>query len=199
MAHVPAADRRQQFIEAAARVIQKHGVARATTRNIAEEAGAPLGALHYCFGTKEELFEAVSHTYSHAGLAPAVAKVNEGMGIAAAVAVVLESTAKFIAANMAADLAEFDFFVWALRANRPEIPKRTYDIWMNLTQGALELARTEDELDQDIPSITRMMLSMMDGYALMDLMTNEQFLEESVETASRTIAAAIAGGVFRRS
>jgi TetR/AcrR family transcriptional regulator, regulator of biofilm formation and stress response len=199
MAHVAAADRRQQFIEAAARVIQKHGVARATTRNIAEEAGAPLGALHYCFGTKEELFEAVSHTYSHAGLAPALAKVHAGMGIAAAAAVVLQSTAKFIAANMAADLAEFDFFIWALRSDRPEIPKRTYDIWMSLIQGALELARTESELDQDILSITRMLISLMDGYSLIDMMRNEQFLEESAETATRTVAAAIDAGVFRRS
>jgi TetR/AcrR family transcriptional regulator, regulator of biofilm formation and stress response len=198
MAHMPAADRRQQFIEAAARVIQKRGVARATTRNIAEEAGAPLGALHYCFGTKEELFEAVSQTFGRTGLAPALANIHAGMGIAAAAAVLLQSTAKFIAANRAAELAELEFFAWALRTDRQELPKRTFDVWVTGVEGALELARTEDELDQDIPGIARTLVSLLDGYGLMDLMRNEHRLEESAEIGSRSVAAAIAAGVFRR-
>lgn len=58
MTHVPAADRRQQLIEAAIRVISSQGLAGATTRRIAEEAGASLATLHYCFESKVDLIAA---------------------------------------------------------------------------------------------------------------------------------------------
>ncbi|NBE50195.1 TetR/AcrR family transcriptional regulator [Streptomyces boluensis] len=59
MARVPAAERRNDLVNAAIHVIASHGVEGATTRRIAEEANAPLATLHYCFHTKELLFEAV--------------------------------------------------------------------------------------------------------------------------------------------
>jgi AcrR family transcriptional regulator len=58
MARVPAAQRRQQFLDATIDVVAKHGVRGATTREIANEAQAPLAALHYCFESKDQvLFE----------------------------------------------------------------------------------------------------------------------------------------------
>ena len=41
--------RREQFVEAAISVMSKEGLDRATTRRIAEEAGAPNGAFNYAF------------------------------------------------------------------------------------------------------------------------------------------------------
>jgi AcrR family transcriptional regulator len=55
MARIAAADRRQQLIDAAFRVMAREGVAAATTRAIAAEAGAPLATFHYAFRSKEEL------------------------------------------------------------------------------------------------------------------------------------------------
>src|SRR5690349_12862509 len=59
MARVKAADRRNDLVSAAIRVIAAHGVDGATTRRIADEANAPLATLHYCFHSKEALFAAV--------------------------------------------------------------------------------------------------------------------------------------------
>lgn len=59
MAHVSIKDRSHQFVEAAARVIAREGIAAATTRRIAAEADAPLAALHYCFRSKDELLDEV--------------------------------------------------------------------------------------------------------------------------------------------
>jgi AcrR family transcriptional regulator len=59
VARVPSDVRRQQFIDAAVKVIARDGVDGATTRRIAEEAKAPLATLHYCFQTKENLLWAV--------------------------------------------------------------------------------------------------------------------------------------------
>jgi TetR/AcrR family transcriptional regulator, regulator of biofilm formation and stress response len=55
MARVSAEDRRKQLVAAAFRVIGRDGFARATTRAICTEAGAPLAAFHYCFASKQEL------------------------------------------------------------------------------------------------------------------------------------------------
>src|SRR3954454_19035233 len=59
MAHIPMEVRRQQLVEAAMTVIAREGVDGATTRRIADEAGAPLATLHYCFQAKENLLLAV--------------------------------------------------------------------------------------------------------------------------------------------
>lgn len=56
MARVSAEERRKQLVAAAFRVIGRDGFARATTRAICTEAGAPLAAFHYCFASKQELW-----------------------------------------------------------------------------------------------------------------------------------------------
>lgn len=51
--------RRAELIRAASRVIARDGIASATTRRIADEAGVPPGLVHYWFADKDELLEAV--------------------------------------------------------------------------------------------------------------------------------------------
>jgi AcrR family transcriptional regulator len=51
--------RRTELIDAALRVLARDGVPAATTRKIADEAGLPLGAVHYWFAGKDDLMEAV--------------------------------------------------------------------------------------------------------------------------------------------
>ncbi len=55
----PVDGRRAQLIEAATRVVATDGVAAATTRRIAQEAGVPHGLVHYWFSGKDELLEEV--------------------------------------------------------------------------------------------------------------------------------------------
>ncbi|MEU6256846.1 TetR/AcrR family transcriptional regulator [Streptomyces sp. NPDC047043] len=49
----------EELVEAAIRVIGREGVAAATTRKIAEEAGVPQGTVHYWFADKNELLQDV--------------------------------------------------------------------------------------------------------------------------------------------
>lgn len=56
MARIPVAQRRRDFIDAAVEVIATHGIDGATTRRIAEQAGANVAMLHYCYDSKEDLF-----------------------------------------------------------------------------------------------------------------------------------------------
>jgi AcrR family transcriptional regulator len=58
-AHLPVEQRRAQLVGAAMRVMQREGAWSLTTRAVAKEAGVPLGAVHYAFGSKTELVRAV--------------------------------------------------------------------------------------------------------------------------------------------
>jgi AcrR family transcriptional regulator len=49
----------EELVQAAIKVIAREGVAAATTRKIAQEAGVPLGTVHYWFSDKNDLFEDV--------------------------------------------------------------------------------------------------------------------------------------------
>ena len=60
-AHLPVEQRRAQLVAAAMQVMQREGAWSLTTRAVAREAGVPLGAVHYAFGSTAELVRAVFH------------------------------------------------------------------------------------------------------------------------------------------
>jgi AcrR family transcriptional regulator len=60
VAHVSAAERRPQLIRAAIDLMTREGVAAGSTRAIAAELGVAQATVHYTFGTKEELYRAVT-------------------------------------------------------------------------------------------------------------------------------------------
>lgn len=59
MAHVPADERRRQLVAATITLLTREGMAAASVRRISEEAGVPLGIVHYCFGSKRALLAEV--------------------------------------------------------------------------------------------------------------------------------------------
>jgi AcrR family transcriptional regulator len=65
-------DRRKQIIEAAMRVFAQKGFARATNRDVAQEAEITTGLIYYYFKSKEDLLGAVLEEYSPARLATQV-------------------------------------------------------------------------------------------------------------------------------
>lgn len=52
-------ERRDELMDAAIVVMSERGVAAATTRAIADQAGVPQGVFHYCFRSKDELIAAL--------------------------------------------------------------------------------------------------------------------------------------------
>ncbi|GAA3039317.1 AcrR family transcriptional regulator [Streptomyces olivoverticillatus] len=59
MAHVPAAERRPQLVQAAIDLMAREGVDAGSTRAIAAELGVAQATVHYTFGTKRDLYRAV--------------------------------------------------------------------------------------------------------------------------------------------
>lgn len=84
MAHVPSDERRRQIIDAAIDVIATEGLARMTTRRIAEQAGAPLASLHYCFRNKTEIIEQIAERGAEM-LEGSFAEVDPDRGIEATI------------------------------------------------------------------------------------------------------------------
>jgi AcrR family transcriptional regulator len=78
MARLPVEERRRQLSEAAIRVMTRDGVARATTRAIASEAEVSLSVFHYCFETKQDLFESVIRQILSHTVRPAKASFEVG-------------------------------------------------------------------------------------------------------------------------
>ncbi len=59
MGRVAADVRRRELVDATITVALAEGLEAATVRRIAQEAHVPLGTVHYCFGSKRALLEAV--------------------------------------------------------------------------------------------------------------------------------------------
>lgn len=62
-ARAPRAETRDRLIDAAGYVFAERGYRGATMRQIAQRAGANLAAAHYHFGSKQDLYREVAHSY----------------------------------------------------------------------------------------------------------------------------------------
>ncbi|WP_380160626.1 TetR/AcrR family transcriptional regulator [Kineococcus sp. R86509] len=124
----PAA-KRDELIAAAARVVGRDGVAATTTRRIAEEAGVPLGTVHYWFASKDELVQevALAHLREVQGAGRDVVP-----GVAGGPA---EDALRRLQAALAAEesfdrgrrLSLYELTTWSLRSEgRAEIARQQY-------------------------------------------------------------------------
>lgn len=175
MGRISTDERRQQFIEAASTVLREQGVTRATTRRIANEARAPLASLHYCFRSKEELFEAVLETLGSKGKDITAKGVTPHMGVANAVAAILRSSALWISSSVGEQLTDLEFNLWAFRSKKyKNLTIRKYREWVDFYRSLLITATNEDDPVLDLESIARMLLAVIDGFIV-----QEQYLPNS--------------------
>jgi len=166
---VQAKVRREQLIDAAVRVAARDGVAAATTRAIATEAGASLASVHYCFESKQELLQEVL-----------ISIINELTGEAPAGAPDGASVAEMLRADLGA--------LWAVVEREPGKQQVTYELthYALRTEGLEGLAqwqyqvyyaRSAERLRQiaaragvewavPLPTLTRMLMNMIDGLVL---------------------------------
>ncbi|MCP9955498.1 TetR/AcrR family transcriptional regulator [Actinomadura madurae] len=114
MAYLPAEERRRSIIDAAVVVIASHGLAGATTRRIAEQAGAPLGALHYCFRNKAELIDVVAERGATM-LREAFDDVDPDRGLEATIRDSVSAYWRWVQANLGLQLALLELGMWRIR------------------------------------------------------------------------------------
>jgi AcrR family transcriptional regulator len=190
-------ERRSVLIGAATQVIREHGLSNATTRRIAECAGAPLPSLHYYFRSKHELYEAVMANLNTKGTERLQRSITAGMGVAEAAATMLRESAMWSLEMYADMLTEVEIYIWAKRTKHlHSVPATTYQRWLNLVAKLCEFARRPDEPDYDFDAIARMVVACIDGLILQDQMLDEQQMARSAKYAANTLSLAIESGQF---
>ncbi|WP_326794452.1 TetR/AcrR family transcriptional regulator [Streptomyces sp. NBC_01808] len=169
MAYLAAEERRRQIVDAAVEVMATEGIEGATTRKIAERAGAPLGAIHYCFRNKEELIHLVMDRGA-AMLEEAFARVDPGRGVEATlragVAALWDWYRRDIGLQMALTEAGM------ARIRRGGDPAEVYAIWdpfgRTLLTDSLRRAVEAEGREPAVPvaEIVRFVLHRFDGMTL---------------------------------
>jgi AcrR family transcriptional regulator len=187
MARVPAEQRRRDFVEAAVRVIAEHGVPDATTRRIAEAAGAPLASLHYCFASKEELFAAVFETQAFE-----LHRWDDGAGtgtnLASAAMTVLERAVGWFRDHPDWASTQMELFFWALRHDDGALAERSFTLHLERISHYLRasLARTDDPAM--VEPAARMVAALSDGIVLQWLAYgDDDQLQDSTKRACESL------------
>lgn len=188
MAHIPVAVRRQQLLDAAVAVVAREGADGATTRRIAEEAGAPLATLHYCFQTKENLlwatFEKLADT-----VRLDVDRVAAPSESTTAIAThLVEQAVRWGIENPVANRAQIEITLWAER-NDPAFATRVYDLFVESWKGILATAKAPLP-DDELETLVRVIIALLDGLA-MQLIAHgdESKVLREAETARLMLAA----------
>ena len=177
MARVPTAERRLQFVRSAARVIAQDGLAAATTRRIAAEAGAPLASLHYCFRSKDELLQEVYHFLSrdYAQSLPPMVAADAGLET------VVRAHARRIWERMLAEPHEqvttFELLLRRFRVSADEEPqalamnRSMYEGWIRSTCELFESAARNagEEVPDNLELCARLFIAGIDGISMQHL------------------------------
>ncbi|MDW8805362.1 TetR/AcrR family transcriptional regulator [Streptomyces scabiei] len=158
----------EELVTAAIRVIGREGVAAATTRKIAEEAGVPQGTVHYWFTDKNELLQDVVLTIVErlrktvaTGDRPAGVVTSEGLrtGLRAAWAEVTGD-------DPGTQLGYYELTALALRKpSMRELARRQYSSYRDLAAQTLA-PLLEDVEPRRAAALAQLVAVTFDGLAL---------------------------------
>lgn len=194
MAYLPVADRRSQLVRAALEVVSNEGVARATTRRIAEVADMSAASLHYCFATKEELLQAAFEYGTQDGLLYIGRAVTPRCGLAVAVTAIMRAYADWMREAPHIQLAQFELTLWSLRnpASR-HLAQRVYRRYIDGTAQLLREAQAgEADAQVDVTDVARLIVAALDGHVLQWQALGDDVFERMVEESVAAITAHLA-------
>lgn len=107
--------RREEFVAAAITVMARDGLDRATTRRIAEEAGAPQGIFHYAFRDKSELLAAVTGAVTEQVEQVLREAVDPRKGLAAAISDAVQVFWQHVLADDGLQLMQYELTIYCRR------------------------------------------------------------------------------------
>ncbi|MFF6773419.1 TetR/AcrR family transcriptional regulator [Streptomyces sp. NPDC012637] len=171
MTRLSADERRDQLVEAAIAVMIRDGVAKATTRAIATEAGAPLGAFHYCFRSKQELLHAVIDRIMRRTLVPTAAPSTEDDD-RPPYEIIRETLHAYwdgIRRSPAEQMVTYELTQYALRQpDLTDVARRQYAHYLSVYGEYLEAVARAARIHWtvDVPVLARHGLGLMDGLTL---------------------------------
>jgi AcrR family transcriptional regulator len=166
MARIAAKDRREALIAAAIRVMVREGVAKTTTRKIVEEAGMNLGAFHYCFTSREELFQEVIIRINDASLGAAQETIGSGADLGVSIAKSLRMFWENVESHPEEQLLPYELSHYALRtAGLESLARRQYAHYLEVHERLLVQAADSAGIvwAEPVPVLARYLSSVLDG------------------------------------
>lgn len=159
------AETRAALLRAALQVVEQDGIAAATTRRIAEQAGLPLGAVHYWFADKDDLLRAVvgdllTEVRADLGTGPDSEGVGERLD---------RIVAGYLSMAPGRQLALFEVTTHAIRSEGlQELAVEQYRAYRTAARDGM--APWTDQIDRDLPggadALAALVVAVVDGLTL---------------------------------
>lgn len=168
MARMSADERRSQLIEAALAVMSDEGLHAATTRRISEYADVKLATVHYVFGNKQALLEAVMTKVTDDVAATVSSAIRRSTGLSAAIEDSITGFWSMVEQNVGLQIMQYEVTAYALRTpGLAWLAKWQYDSYCKAVEDAYRDAMRDDETaDIPIPQLARLVVAGVDGIIL---------------------------------
>ncbi len=165
MRRMPPEERRGELIAAAIRVIARQGVAAATTRAITAEAGMPLGAFTYIFGTQDELMTAVIDTVIEQERFAAESRAIDPTSLASAIRSGLEGYIDMLEHDPADEIALLELALVARRRDPQGQMRAQWQTYFRAAEQMLTYAAeiTGNRWTEPVADLARHLVVVVDG------------------------------------
>lgn len=193
MARIPSSERREMLVQAALRVIARHGVSGATTRAIVAEAGMSLASFHYAFRSHSEMMrELVSHVVD-AEVESVFSSLRLGSDIRRALRDGLGAYLEYVVADPGHEQVMQELMHYALRTPGLEhLAAEQYDAYRaGVTRVLVEGAAVSNvEWAVPVEDVARLVVTVTDGVTLAWLADRDTAAAERVlDFAADSLAA----------
>lgn len=172
---VPVDERRQALAEAALRVLSRAGLAAATTRAIAAEAGLSLASVHYAYRSRDELLGEVVRLaveQESAALDDVIPAGGAGRGRDALAALVRSCLEAYVASVVADPGREHGMLELTLAAARSDelrgVATLQYTQYQQLVERMLQAAAAATGIawTVEVTDLARTIVAMTDGLTI---------------------------------
>jgi AcrR family transcriptional regulator len=190
---IPATERRTALIEAALRVVSRHGIAQATTRAIVAEAGMSLASFHYAFDSRDELIDELITTVVEREQQAVIPEVVSGGDLRQIIESGLDRYLEHLKADPEHEQAMLELTQYALRSpERHPLAVAQYARYAALAEQALEAAAANADATWRVPvaTVARVLVAFTDGLTL-------TWLVDRDDDAARAVARAAADALSR--
>lgn len=192
MSRLPVPQRRAALIEAALRVIARDGLAAATTRAIAAEAGMSLASLHYAFTSRDELIGKVIDYVVELQAEGATTALRPGDDLISTIRTALREYLAVIIADPSRELALQELTLYALRTpSLTNAAKDQYARFYAAAESVLSVVaeNTGHVWRRPMPEMARIVITFTDGIALSWLADRDTAATEAViDFAARSLS-----------
>jgi TetR/AcrR family transcriptional regulator, regulator of biofilm formation and stress response len=164
-------ERRKELVAAAIRVIVREGMAAATTRAVAAEAQMSLASLHYVFGSRDALLEAVIERVTAEELQAATEGLlvfddqNAPVSMEGLLVVGVDRYVDILIASPFNELALAELTVYASRSGLTDLLSRQRQIYLEAARQNLQRAADQAGVGWTVPltEAANLLVTLLDG------------------------------------